>query len=160
MVFEDRFDAGGVLASRLEEFSDRIDAAYSVHGVREVESLGERPTGPEKTFLACRVDPGEAALLNFFKQTGRRERDCWLEQAVCLPLPFGNSVVVLGTGGVGRVIQGAVHACARVIITVDECGYLRDISDPCGSFEYCPVSLRQWWLYSFSPCCFSIPKPG
>jgi len=53
-------------------------------------------------------------------------------------------VVVLGTGGVGlSVIQGAVHACARMIIAVDGCGYLRDISDPGGSFEYCPVSLRQ-----------------
>lgn len=32
----------------------------------------------------------------------------------------GSSVVVLGTGGVGlSVIQGAVHACARMIIAVD-----------------------------------------
>jgi len=51
---------------------------------------------------------------------------------------------VLGTGGVGlSVIQGAVHACARMIIAVDGCGYLHDISDPCDWFEYCPVSLRQ-----------------
>jgi Zn-dependent alcohol dehydrogenase len=51
---------------------------------------------------------------------------------------------VLGTGGVGlSVIQGAVHACARMMIAVDGCGYLRDLSDPGGSFEYCPVSLRQ-----------------
>src|SRR5581483_9125496 len=32
----------------------------------------------------------------------------------------GSSVVVLGTGGVGlSVIQGAVHACARMIVAVD-----------------------------------------
>lgn len=32
----------------------------------------------------------------------------------------GSSVVVLGTGGVGlSVIQGAVHACARIIIAID-----------------------------------------
>jgi hypothetical protein len=48
MVFEDRFDAGGVLASRLEEFSDRIDAAYSVRGVREVESRVRDPQDQRK----------------------------------------------------------------------------------------------------------------
>ena len=61
----------------------------------------------------------------------------WNRRCVC-PCLFGGPVVVLGTGGVGlSVIQGACMR-ARVIIAVDRCGYLRDISDPCDSFEYCP----------------------
>jgi hypothetical protein len=84
------------------------------------------------------VPTGEVRKLGAGNETFGSNRWC-----VC-PCLFGSSVVVLGTGGVGlSVIQGAVHACARMIIVVDGCGYLRDISDPCDSFEYCPVFLRQ-----------------
>jgi Zn-dependent alcohol dehydrogenase len=62
---------------------------------------------------------------------------------VCLRLPFGSFMVVLGTGGVGlSVIQGACMR-ARMIIDIDGCGYLRDIAESLRLVRVLPVSLRQ-----------------
>lgn len=57
---------------------------------------------PSAAILGCGVMTGFGSVVN----AARVEK--------------GSSVVVLGTGGVGlSVIQGAVHACARMIIAVD-----------------------------------------
>jgi len=57
---------------------------------------------PSAAILGCGVMTGFGSVVN----AARVEK--------------GSSVVVLGTGGVGlSVIQGAVHACARMIIAID-----------------------------------------
>lgn len=57
---------------------------------------------PSAAILGCGVMTGFGSVVNAAKVEKR------------------SSVVVLGTGGVGlSVIQGAVHACARIIIAVD-----------------------------------------
>lgn len=57
---------------------------------------------PSAAILGCGVMTGFGSVVNAAK------------------VEKGSSVVVLGTGGVGlSVIQGAVHACARIIIAVD-----------------------------------------
>lgn len=57
---------------------------------------------PSAAILGCGVMTGFGSVVNAAK------------------VEKGSSVVVLGTGGVGlSVIQGAVHACARMIVAVD-----------------------------------------
>lgn len=77
-------------------------ATHSVVPKQAVVKIDVEIPFPSAALLGCGVMTGFGSVTNAAKVTA------------------GSSVVVLGTGGVGlSVIQGAVHACAGMIIAVD-----------------------------------------
>lgn len=100
VVPSERFQRGADILST--SFHLGTMATHAVVPWQAVVKIDVEIPFPSAAILGCGVMTGFGSVVN----AARVER--------------GSSVVVLGTGGVGlSVIQGAVHACAAMIIAVD-----------------------------------------
>lgn len=129
----------GVLAGRAPDGTHRVHARGQ--GVGAMSYLGTfAPVATVPVDAVVRIDPSipllPASLIGCGVPTG------WGSSVYAAEMQLGDTVVILGIGGVGiNAVQGAVHRGAKNIVAVDPVAFKRDkakefgATHPVGSFD-------------------------